>query len=294
MDMKGREIFSVLQQTVTEWIEDKAPMLGAALAYYTVFSLAPLLLISIALAGFFLGEEAARGQVLDQLSGLIGEQGGQAMQDMVQNANAKPATGIVASIIGVATLLFGASGVFGQLQTSLNIVWGVEPKPGRGIVGLIKDRFLSFGFILVVGFLLLVSLILTAAITFVAEWLGRMTPGLEALAQILNFILSFGVITVLFALIFKFLPDAKIAWKDVWLGAAITAALFVLGKFALGLYLGTGSVGSSFGAAGSLIILLLWVYYSAQILFFGAEFTQVWANRFGTQVVPADDAKPVK
>lgn len=269
-------------------------MLGAALAYYTVFSLAPLLLISIALAGFFLGEEAARGQVLNQLSGLIGEQGGQAMQDMVQNANAKPTTGLVASIIGVVTLLFGASGVFGQLQTSLNIVWGVEPKPGRGITGLLKDRFLSFGFILVVGFLLLVSLILTAAITFVAEWLGRMTPGLEALAQVLNFVLSFGVITVLFALIFKYLPDAKIAWKDVWLGAVITAALFVLGKFALGLYLGTGSVGSSFGAAGSLIILLLWVYYSAQILFFGAEFTQVWANRFGEKVVPDDDAVPAK
>lgn len=291
-DKNGKVVFGVLKQTFSEWSEDKAPMLGASLAYYTVFSLAPLLIISIAIAGFFLGQEAARGQIFDQINGLLGNQGAKAMQDMVQNAGSKPATGVIASVVGVVTLLCGASGVFGQLQTSLNIIWGVEPKPGRGILGMVKDRFLSFGFILVVGFLLLVSLLLTAAISFVAEWIGGLTPGTEVFAQVLNFVLSFGVTTVLFALIFKFLPDAKIAWKDVWLGAAITAALFTLGKFGLGLYLGKSSVGSSFGAAGSLIVLLLWVYYSAQILFFGAEFTQVWANRFGSHVVPADDAKP--
>lgn len=290
MASKKPTLFAILKQTVVEWIDDKAPMLGAALAYYTVFSLAPLLVISIAIAGFVLGEEAARGQIFEQMRGLIGDEGGRAMQDMVQSANAKPATGVMASIVGIGTLLFGASGVFGQLQASLNIIWGVEPKPGRGLLGLVKDRFLSFSFILVVGFLLLVSLLLTSAITFVAEWVGGMSVGTEIFAHVLNFVLSFLVITVLFALIFKYLPDAKIGWSDVWVGAAITSGLFSLGKFGLGLYLGASSVGSSFGAAGSLIILLVWVYYSAQILFFGAEFTQVWANKFGSQVAPADDA----
>jgi len=283
-------LFAVLQQTVSEWITDKAPMLGAALAYYTVFSLAPLLVISIAMAGLILGQEAAQGQIFDQLRGLLGDEGGRAIQEMVQNAGSKTSSGVIASIIGIATLLLGASGVFGQLQTSLNIMWGVEPKPGRGFGGMLKDRFLSFGFILVVGFLLLVSLLLSTAITFVAEWMGQISPGTEVLAHVLNVILSFAIITLLFALMFKYLPDAKIAWKDVWLGAAITAALFTLGKFALGLYLGKSSVGSSYGAVGSLVVLLVWVYYSAQILFFGAEFTQVWANRFGSHVAPDEDA----
>lgn len=287
-----KKVIPVIKQTVSEWSADKAPALGAALAYYTVFSLAPLLIISIAISGFFLGEEAARGQIFDQLRALIGDQGGAAIQDMVKSASAKTSAGVVASIIGVVTLLFGASGVFGQLQTSLNTIWGVEPKPGRGIWGMIQDRFLSFGFILVVGFLLLVSLVLTAAISFVFQWVGGMSAGMAAGAQVVNAVLSFAIIA-LFALIFKYLPDVKIAWRDVWLGAAITAALFTLGKLALGMYLGRSSVSSSFGAAGSLIVLLLWVYYSAQILFFGAEFTQVWANRFGSHVVPDHNAQPI-
>ncbi len=292
--MNGKVAFSVLKQTVAEWTEDRAPMLGAALAYYTVFSLAPLLIISIAIAGFVLGDEAARGQVFDQMRSLIGDQGAKATQDMVQSAGAKPSTGIVATITGIVTLLFGASGVFGQLQTSLNIIWGVEPKPGRGVKGLIKDRFLSFGFILVVCFLLLVSLVMSAGITFVAKWAGTMTAGTEVLAQVINIGLSLTVITVLFALIFKFLPDAKIAWRDVWIGAFVTSLLFTIGKFGLGLYLGTSSVGSSFGAAGSLIVLLLWVYYSSQILFFGAELTQVYANQCGSRILPAPDAVEVR
>ena len=274
-------------------MDDQAPTLGAALAYYTVFSLAPLLVIAIAIAGLVFGHEAAQGQIFDQLRGLLGEASAKAMQDMVQNANAKPATGAVATLIGVVTLLFGASGVFGQLQTSLNAIWDVEPKPGRGILGIIQDRILSFGFILVVGFLLLVSLLLTAAIALVAQWFGGMVPGMETLVQILNFILSLSVITLLFAMIFKFLPDAKIAWHDVWIGAFITALLFTVGKFALGLYLGKSGVGSSYGTAGSLIVLLLWVYYSSQILFFGAEFTQVYANQFGSRVAPTDNAVSV-
>jgi membrane protein len=290
--MNPKEIFAILKKTASDWMEDQAPTLGAALAYYTVFSLAPLLIIAIAIAGLVFGQEAAQGQIFDQLRGLLGEASGKAMEDMVQNANAKPATGFVAGVIGVVMLLFGASGVFGQLQTSLNAIWDVQPKPGRGILGIIQDRILSFGFILVLGFLLLVSLLLTAAIALVGEWFGT-GPGMETLAQILNFVLSLALITVLFAMIFKFLPEAKIAWHDVWIGAFLTAVLFTVGKFVLGLYLGKSGVDSSYGAAGSLIVLLIWVYYSSQILFFGAEFTQVYANRFGSQVAPSDNAVAV-
>ena len=292
--MNPKESFQLLKQTAWDWMEDQAPTLGAALAYYTVFSLAPLLIIVIAISGLVFGQEAAQGQIFDQLRGLLGEASGKAIEDVVQSANAEPATGIVATIVGVVTLLFGASGVLGQLQTSLNAIWGVQPKPGRGVLGIIQDRILSFGFILVVGFLLLVSLLLTAAIALVGEWFGGMVPGMEALIQVLNSLLSLVVITLLFAMLFKFLPDAKIAWHDVWIGAFITAALFTIGKFALGFYLGKSGIGSSYGAAGSLIVLLLWVYYSSQILFFGAEFTQVYANRFGSHVAPADNAVAVQ
>ncbi len=275
-------------------MEDDAPSLGAALAYYTVFSLAPLMTIAIAIAGFFLGKEAAQGQIFDELRGLLGAEGGKAVEEMVQSANAQPTAGVVATIISVIMLLFGASGVFGQLQASLNAIWGVKAKPGRGVLGIIKDRLLSFGFTLVVGFLLLVSLLLTAGMALMADWIGGLMPGSEALAYILNIVLSLSMITLLFATIFKFLPDAKIAWHDVWIGAFLTALLFTIGKFALGIYLGKSGVASSYGAAGSLIVLLLWVYYSSQILFFGAEFTQVYANRFGSRVAPADNAVPVQ
>jgi membrane protein len=291
--MSLKETIDVLKQTFSEWMEDQAPTLGAALAYYTVFSLAPLLIISISIAGLVFSKEAAQGQIFDQLRGLLGDESGRAMEVMVQNASAEPATGLVATLLGFVTLLFGASGVFAQLQMSLNMIWGVQPKPGRGILGIIQDRILSFGFILVVGFLLLVSLLLTAAIAFVGHRFGDMVPGMEALVQILNSIFSLAVIALLFAMIFKFLPDAKIAWRDVWIGAFITAALFTLGKFALGLYLGRSGVGSSYGAAGSLIVLLLWVFFSSQIVFFGAEFTQVYANRFGSRVAPSGNAVAV-
>ena len=250
-------MLSLLKKTASEWMEDDAPTLGAALAYYTVFSLAPLLTIAIAIAGFFFGKEAAQGQIFDELRGLIGEETGKAVQEMVQSANAQPTVGIVATIVSVVMLLFGASGVFGQLQASLNRIWEVKPKPGRGVLGILRDRFLSFGFTLVVGFLLLVSLVLTAAIALVADWMGGLMPGSETVAQLLNLILSLALITLLFGMMFKFLPDAKIAWHDVWIGAFLTALLFTVGKFALGLYLGKSSVASSYGAAGSLIVLLL-------------------------------------
>ena len=288
--MKIKEAFSLLKTTLFEWLDDQAPTLGAALAFYTIFSLAPVLIISISIAGLVFGAEAAQGQIFEQLRGLLGEAGGRAMEELVQSASAEPKTGLVATVIGFVTLLFGASGVFGQLQASLNMIWGVQPKPGRGVLGIIRDRILSFGFILVVGFLLLVSLLLTAVIAFVGQQFGAMVPGMEALIQLLNSIFSLVVITLLFAMMFKILPDANIAWRDVWLGAFITALLFTIGKFALGFYLGRSGVASSYGAAGSLIVLLLWVYYSSQIVFFGAEFTQVYANRFGSHVTPSSNA----
>ena len=288
--MNPKEALSLLKTTLFEWLDDQAPTLGAALAYYTVFSLAPLLVITIAIAGLVFGGEAAQGQIFDQLRGLVGDASSKAMEQIVQSASAEPKAGVVATVIGFVTLLFGASGVFGQLQASLNIIWGVQPKPGRGILGIIRDRILSFGFILVVGFLLLVSLLLTAAIAFVGQQFEAMIPGMEALIQLVNSILSLVVITLLFAMMFKILPDANIRWRDVWIGAFITALLFTLGKLALGFYLGRSGVASSYGAAGSLIVLLLWVYYSSQIVFFGAELTQVYANRYGAQVTPSNNA----
>ncbi len=271
-------------------MEDNAPTLGAALAYYTVFSLAPLLIISIGIVGLVFGREAAQGQIFEQLRGLVGEESGKAMQEMVRTAASEKSTSMFATVVGGITLLFGASTVFGQLQASLNAIWGVEPKPGRGVRGIIRDRFLSFGFILCVGFLLLVSLVLTALLAFVGTWMGGAIAGGETVAQVLNFALSLFVITVLFAMIFKVLPDAKIAWRDVGVGAFVTALLFVAGKSILGIYLGKSGLASSFGAAGSLIVLLVWVYYSSQILFYGAELTQVYANRFGSHVEPAPNA----
>jgi membrane protein len=198
---------------------------------------------------------------------------------------------LIATVVAVATLLIGASGVFGQLQDALNTVWGVEPKEGRGVWGFIKDRFLSFVAVLGTGFLLLVSLVLSSALAALGKWFSGSLPLPEAVLQAINFLLSFIVITGLFALIFKVLPDAKVAWRDVWIGAALTAVLFTIGKFAIGLYLGKSNVASAYGAAGSLVIVLVWVYYSAQILLYGAEFTQVYANRFGERIVPAPDAQ---
>ena len=200
----------------------------------------------------------------------------------------------MATIIGIATLLFGASGVFGELQDALNTAWGVKPKSGRGIWGTIRDRFLSFSMVFVIGFLLLVSLVITTILEAFSGYLGGLVPGLPVLMQIANFVLSFVVISALFALIFKFLPDAKIAWRDVWFGAAITAGLFSIGKYLIGIYLGRGGVTTPFGAAGSLVAFIVWVYYSGLILFFGAELTKVTARHAGRQIQPSENAEPAK
>ena len=290
--MNPKVIVGLLKETFKEWQEDKASRLAAALAYYTAFSIAPLFVIAIAIAALVYGEDAAQGQIVHQLQGLVGKDPAEAIEAMLASSR-KPAEGTIATLISVALLFFGASNIFTQLQDSLNTIWEVAPKPGRGIKGIIKDRILSFGMVLGIGFLLLVSLILSAVLAALGNYLGGMMPGLEFLWSILNFFLSFGVISVLFALMFKFLPDVKITWGDVRIGAVITALLFTIGRSLLSLYLGNSGVGSTYGAAGSLVVLLLWVNYSAQILFFGAEFTQVYANKYGSLIVPAKNAVPL-
>jgi membrane protein len=288
--MSPKALFELFRDTFKDWSEDKAPRLGAALAYYTMFSLGPLLVIAISIASFVFGEEAARGQVVGTIGGVVGDDSAAVIEQTIENAN-KTGANIGATVIGIVTLLFGASGVFGQLKDALNTIWEVEPKPGLGILATIKDRFFSFTMVLGTGFLLLVSLIVTAAVTAVGTFLQEALPGSELLWQIVNLIIALGVITLIFALLYRFLPDVHIGWSDVWVGAAFTAVLFLVGQFALSFYLGSGSPGESFGAAGSVIIVLIWVYYSAQIFFFGAEFTQVYTNRYGSRVRPEPDAQ---
>lgn len=290
--MNPRVAWRLLKETVTEWNKDKASRLAAALAYYTVFSLAPLLVITIAIAGLVFGTAAAKGEIVGQIQGLVGKDGAEFIQTAIANAN-KPKAGTIASIISVLFLLFGASGVFAQLQDALNTIWEVQPKPNRTLIFIIRGRFFSFTMVLGIGFLLLVSLLLSAVLAGVVHFFGNLVPGFDFLWQLLNFVLSFGVITLLFGMIYKILPDVKIGWNDVWIGATITSLLFTIGKFLLGLYLGNSSFGSTYGAAGSLVIILTWVYYSAQILFFGAEFTKVYARKYGSQIVPNENAIPL-
>lgn len=292
VSMTPKVIFGLLKDTFSKWQEDKAGKLAAALAYYTAFSLAPLLIIVIAIASLVFGQEAAQGDIVRQIQGLVGKQGAEAVQAMIQNAR-KPAEGTIATLISIVILLFGATGVFAELQDSLNTIWEVAPKPGRGMINIIRSRSLSFAMVLGIGFLLLVSLILSAGLEAVGNYFKDMVPNLTLLWQTLNFAISFGIVTVLFAMIYRVLPDAKIAWDDVWIGSAITSLLFSIGKWLIGLYLGNSSIGSTYGAAGSFVVLLLWVNYSAQILFFGAEFTKVYANKYGSQIVPDENAIPI-
>lgn len=285
-------MLEVLKETWSDWNEDKAPRLAAALAYYTAFSLAPLLVIAIAIAGLVFGEEAARGQVSAQIQGLLGPDGAEAVETMIAGAS-KQSSGIIATIIGFVTLLFGASGLFGQLKDAMNTIWEVQPKPGQGIMSTIKRNFFSFTMVLGTGFLLLVSLMVSAVLSGVVGYFQGMLPGADWLWMVVNFLVGFAVTTAVFALIFKIIPDVEIAWGDVWLGAAVTSLLFSVGRFALGWYLGNGSFSSSYGAAASLVIVLLWVYYTAQILFLGAEFTQVYARRYGSRIEPSPNAVQV-
>ncbi len=284
-----RELWLTVKETVSDWLDDNASRLAAALAYYALLSLAPLLVISVAIVGWFVGADAARGRVAGELSAVVGGEAAQGIRAVAESAQS-PGAGLVSTIVGVVTLFVGASGVFGELQSSLNTVWEVAPKPGRGVMGELRDRFLSFTMVLGVAFLLLVSLVISSALSAAGGFLAGALPGGEVLWQVINFAFSLVIVTGLFALIFKIVPDAKIEWRDVWLGAAVTAVLFTLGKLLLGLYLGKAAVGSSYGAAGSIIALVVWVYYAAQILLIGAEFTQVQARRRGRDIQPSENA----
>ena len=273
----------LLKATLKAWNDDYASSMGAALAYYTLFSIAPLLLIVVAVAGLLFGPDAARGEILEQLSGLMGEEGARGVEGLLAGAS-EPATSVPALVFGLVVLFFGATTVFAELQDAFDRIWRV---PGgqtpSGFLALIRGRLLSFGMMLGISFLLMVSLVVTAALAALGKWWGARFEGWETLLQITNFAISFALITVLFALIYKIMPRTKVEWRDVWIGAALTALLFVIGKSLIGLYIGKSGIASGFGAAASLVVLLVWVYYSAQIFLLGAEFTWVYASKFGSK-----------
>ena len=282
-----KEWLGLLKQAFDEWNADNAPRLAAALAYYTAFSIAPLLIVIIAVAGLAFGHDAVTNRLDEQIGGLVGSESADAIQEIIANAS-RPQEGILATIIGVVTLVLGAIGVFIQLKGALNTVWDVEPTPQlssqQSILKTLRDHVISFGMVLGIGFILLVSLVISAVLTSLGGFVNSLLPEAEFVSQVINLVVSFGIITLMFAMLFKFLPDTKVNWRDVWIGAALTSLLFTIGKYLLGLYLGGSGVTSTYGAAGSFVVILLWIYYSAQILLFGAEFTQVYAQKYGSRV----------
>ncbi len=287
--MTLKSIWILIKVAVSSWVDDYSQSMGAALAYYTMFSIAPLLLIVISIAGLIFGVEAARGEIVGQLQGLMGQQGAEAVQSLLRSVN-KPAESATVTLIGGILLLIGATTVFGELQNALDRIWRVPKREKGGIWMFLRTRLLSFGMILGIGFILMVSLVISAALASMGRWWGRLFSNWEIPANVLNFLISFAITTTVFALIYKIIPRAKVAWADVWIGAAVTSLLFTIGKFLIGLYLGKSSLTSTFGAAGSLVVVLVWVYYSAQIFLMGAEFTWAYALTFGsrkTQPVPA-------
>ncbi|RYD72777.1 MAG: YihY/virulence factor BrkB family protein [Sphingobacteriales bacterium] len=289
-----KKFFNLLKDAFKSFSKDDTWTMGAALSYYTVFSLAPILIIVIAAAGMIFGKEAVQGQIFGEVKGFLGAEGAAQVQEMVKSAY-KPGKSQLATGIAIALLIYGATTVFGQLQASLNKIWQVKPKPKKGYIKYIRDRFLSFSLIIALGFLLLVSLVVSAAMVALGKFLASKLPEVSVyLLQILTFVLSLLVNTLLFAMMYKFLPDAKVKWRDVWAGSIFTALLFALGRFLIALYLGKSDIGSTYGAAGSIVLVLLWVNYSSQILFFGAEFTQVYATQYGSHIRPSEYAVRVK
>ena len=285
-----KEIWTFTKEMFSSFTKDNVFSLAAALAYYTIFSLAPILLIVITIVGFFFGEEVMRGEIYGQLSGMMGDQAAKQAQEMVENANAQE-SGTVATIISILTLIFGATGVFNELKSSLNSIWGVKSKPKNGMWGLVTDRILSFGMVLSLGFVLLVALVINAGVAMAGGYFSSVLPEAgEVILQVFNMLLSIGVTTLLFAVLFKGLPDVNIKYSDVWKGALFTAVLFAIGKLLIGLYIGQSDIGGTYGAAGSMVVILVWVYYSALILFLGAEFTAVYADRYGTHLRPSAHA----
>jgi membrane protein len=275
-------LWQLAKETATEWMNAKPFRLAAALAYYTLFSIAPLLVVALGIAGLAFGEEAARGQIFGPLQSLLGPKSADAVQNAVAAASIK-SSGVVATLTGLGTLLVGASAVFGELQDALNTIWDAKPSPNAGIWDVAKKRLLSMSMVLVIGFLLLVSLALSAMLNAVGAYMGGILPVSAFVLETINFVVSFGIITVLFGAIYKVLPDIDNSWSDVWIGAAVTAALFTCGKSAIGFYIGQAALDSTYGAAASLVFVLVWIYYSSLILFFGAEFTHVYARSRGSQ-----------
>jgi membrane protein len=283
----AREFWSLMKQSIQAWSDDYAPSMGAALAYYTAFSLAPLLLLVIAIAGVVFGQEAARGEIIGQLRGLLGEPGARTIEELLTSAS-QPHASAVASLVGVVTLLLGATSVFGELQSALDRIWRAPPiQQTSGLLALLRSRLVSFGMVIAMGFLLLVSLIIGAALSAAGRWAGTMLPARTIVLEVVNLGAGLAVTALLFAIAYRMLPRARIAWSDVWIGAGVTAVLFTVGKYLIGVYMGRAGVSSGFGAAGSLIAVLVWVYYSAQIFLLGAEFTWVFAHRHGSAQGPA-------
>ena len=280
--MSLKNIWILIKAAVASWADDYSQSMGAALAYYTMFSIAPLLLIVISIAGLVFGVEAARGEIVGQLQGLMGLQGAEAVQGLLESAN-KPAASATVPLLGGVLLLIGATKVFGELQDALNRIWRVPKRKKSGFWRFLRARLLSFSMILGIGFLLIVSLVISAALASLGRWWGPLFSNWEILANVLNFLISFIITTTVFAMIYKIIPQAKVAWADVWIGAAVTSLLFTIGKFLIGLYLGQSPLTSAFGAAGSLVVVLVWVYYSAQIFLMGAEFTWAYALTFGSR-----------
>lgn len=287
---KLKEFWLLLKKTFRQWNQREPFNNSIIIAYYTIFSLPGLLVIVINVAGYFYDKNEVTNQITGQIQGMVGGDTASDVQSIIDKASETKGT-IISSILGIATLLFGATGVFYQLQQILNKMWEVKPQPKQKLLKLIRDRVFSFGLILAVGFLLLVSLVISAGLSALSEWAsGYVTESLTIIFKVLDFTVSLGVVTVLFASIYKFLPDAKISWRDVWIGAVVTSILFVIAKFGLGLYFGKSDPGSTYGAAGSIILIMLWVSYAGLILLFGAEFTQVFANQYGRKVQPTDTA----
>jgi membrane protein len=280
----------VLKDTFNGFLDDRCLKLSAALAYYTIFSLAPLLVLIMSLASIFLGEEAINGHIFGQINGLVGNDAAKQIQDMIKSVGLSGKTN-TALAIGIITLLIGASSIFVEIQDSVNLIWRVKAKPKQGWLKLLKDRLLSSSLVVSLGFLLLVSLVVNGLVLALGDQISRFLPGLgEYVLSAINLLISTAVVAVLFGVIFKVLPDAKIAWKDVWYGAIFTAVLFMLGSYLIGVYIDTTATGSAYGAAGSMIVLLTWIYYIAAILYFGAEFTLAYANHFGIKIAPAKNA----
>jgi membrane protein len=291
-------VLLLFRRALSAWWNDNVPRLGASLAYYTLFAIAPVLLVAIAVAGLAFGPEAVRGEIVGQLDELVGREGARAIQNLLEGAS-RPQSGRIATIVGGVTFVFAATGAFLELQAALNTIWRVTPKPEMNPVSFVIDRVRSFGLVVAIGFLLMVSLAVSAALAAVAGWLDRMAPGLPLLWSAINVVVSLGVITALFALLYFFLPDVKLRWRDVAIGAFVTALLFTIGKSVIGLYLGQSATASTYGAAGSVVVLLLWVYYSSQVVLLGAEFTRVYAEHEGSRPRPesfaeADQAAPRK